>query len=62
MEVHYRLHEVPGHLTWSTVAQGRSQEHGISEASMEVLFAETPLFPTSSMRSYQTHPRPGKSP
>lgn len=25
MEVHYRLHEVPGHLTWSTVAQARAK-------------------------------------
>lgn len=60
MEVHCWLHEVPGHLTWSTGSRVGSQERGISEAGAEVLLAETPLSPLP--RGAIRHPQPGKSP
>lgn len=49
-------------LTWSTVAQGRSQEHGISEARVWKFPLQRLLFlPPLSLGAIR-HPQPGKAP
>lgn len=60
MEDHYGLHEVSGHLTWSTSAQGGSQEHGLLRPEWK-LSAET-LLPPPRPRGATRHPQPGEFP